>query len=156
MVFEGLTTYFGGWNVKSMKNKKTYTHNKLCQRYKERDECFCQNNSKSFEQTNYKLWPNKAKYPSTVVNIFWVCRHLLQVVGQNANRQNTKGQNAKWFAGILSGLFCCHLAFCPSQFLLAFCLDHVNMIWHFVRLNFFRRFVWTMSTWFGILSEWQQ
>ena len=25
MVFEGLTTYFGGWKVKSMKNKK-HTH----------------------------------------------------------------------------------------------------------------------------------
>ena len=40
--------------------------------------------------------------------------------------------------------------------LLAFCPDFFVFIWHFVRLNLFWRLIRTMSTWFGILSEWQQ
>ena len=41
------------------------------------------------------------------------------MVGQNAN-----GQNAKLFVCTLSVLFCCHFAFCPSQFLLV----HIQVI----------------------------
>ena len=51
--------------------------------------------------------------------------------------------------------FCCHLVFCPSQFVVVFCPDHLNMIWNFFWIMMFIFIITTIIITRPKLAGWQ-